>query len=282
MLGTGKMGGAIARRVEAQGHALHLWNRSRARAEDLGFGTVHATPAEAASAADVVLSSLTGPEAVRDVYLGEDGALEAAAPGRVYVDLSTVNPEVHEEVARTAERRGARFVEAPVSGSVPAVESGKLLVLAAGDADAIDSVRPVLETLGEVRHVGPLGTGSRLKLVVNCYLGITHAAAAELLAAASSIGLDPAIVFPVLVRFVPALEVRRRGFLEHRHEPTMFAVKDLTKDLRLALEQYGRADAQTPITRTTLDLYSRTEATLADADIPAVAEIFAPGGTAAR
>ncbi len=273
MLGTGKMGGAIARRLHEQGHTVHLWNRTPARAEDMGIGTPHATPAQAAARGEVVVSVLTGTEAVRQVYLGEHGALEAGG-GRVYVDMTTASQEVHLEVAQAAAEAGAAFVEAPVLGSIPAADSGSLVLLVGGEAGAIDQARPVLDVLGEVRHVGPLGAGIRLKLVANTYLAVTHAAAAELLAAGGASGLDAEAVFAVLVRFVPYLEARRGGFLERRYEPVLFRVADMAKDLGLALEVYGRSGADTPLALVADDLFSRAVPAHGELDIPAVAEVF--------
>jgi 3-hydroxyisobutyrate dehydrogenase-like beta-hydroxyacid dehydrogenase len=273
ILGTGKMGGAIARRLHEQGHTVHVWNRTPDRAEVLGLGNTHATPAQAAGLAQVVLSVLTGTEAVRQVYLGEHGALEAGGD-RVYVDITTASLEVHVEVAEAAAERGAAFVEAPVLGSIPAADSGSLLLLVGGDVAAIDAARPVLEVLGEVRHVGPLGAGIRLKLVANSYLAVTHAAAGELLAAAVASGLDIEAVFAVLVRFVPYLEVRRAGFVERRYEPVLFRVADMVKDLGLALEVYRRSGSDTPITVATEELFTRAAQPHGELDLPAVAEIF--------
>ncbi len=276
VLGTGKMGSAMARRLHEQGHTVHLWNRTPERAEALGIGTTYATPAQAAGPAQVVLSILTGTEGVREVYLGARGALEAGGD-RVYVDITTASPEVHVEVAAAAAERGAAFVEAPVLGSIPAADSGSLLLLVGGDDAAIDRARPVLETLGEVRHVGPLGAGIRLKLVANSYLAITHAAAGELLAAAVASGLDVEAVFAVLVRFVPYLEVRRSGFVDRIYEPVLFRLADMLKDLRLALEVSRRSGSDTPLTALTEELYARAAPSQGELDLPAVAEIFHGG-----
>ena len=272
ILGTGKMGGAMARRLHEQGHVVHLWNRTPGRAGDLETGTVYPTPAAAAQRAEIVLSVLTGTDAVRQVYLDEHGALEAG--DRVYVDITTASQEVHVDVAQAAAERGAAFVEAPVLGSIPAADSGSLLFLVGGEAAAVDRARPVLDVLGEVRHVGPLGAGIRLKLVANSYLAVTHAAAAELLVAGTASGLDAGAVFSVLVRFVPYLEARRAGFLERRYEPVLFRVLDMVKDLGLALDVYRRAGSVTPITLVADDLFTRAAALHGELDIPAVAEIF--------
>jgi 3-hydroxyisobutyrate dehydrogenase-like beta-hydroxyacid dehydrogenase len=168
----------------------------------------------------------------------------------------------------------ADFVEAPVLGSIPAADSGSLLLLVGGESSAIDRARPVLETLGELRPVGPLGAGIRLKLVANTYLAVTHAAAAELLAAGTATGLDIEAVFAILVRFVPYLEARRAGFLERRYEPVLFRVADMVKDLGLAQELFRRAGRDTPMAQVADDLFTRAAQEHGELDIPAVAEVF--------
>src|SRR2546426_8125826 len=144
ILGIGKMGGAMARRLHQQGFGLRLWNRPRKRAEQLGVGEVFDTPVEASRDAAVVISMLTDPPAVRQAYLGPHGALEAEGP-RIYVDSSTVDPKTHEALARVVEQRGSSFLEAPVLGSVPAVDAGKLLILIGGERAAFERVRAVLQ-----------------------------------------------------------------------------------------------------------------------------------------
>jgi 3-hydroxyisobutyrate dehydrogenase len=269
ILGTGKMGGAMARRLASSGFDLTLWNRTPAKAEELHVGRVVATPADAVRDADVVISSLTNDAAVRDVYLGEDGVLRSAA-GKLLIDASTAGPQIAEELGRESEVRGAHLLEAPVVGSVPAVESGKLLILVGGDPADLDKARPVLEQLGEVHYVGERANAQRLKLIANSMLGITTAAAAELLAAGTAVGLDREQVFSILVRFAPGLAARERGFLQDQHTPTMFAVRDLVKDLDLGLHAYGEAGVATPLTRQAQDLFTSAMRESADLDISAV------------
>jgi len=178
------------------------------------------------------------------------------------------------EVAEAAAGRGAAFIEAPVLGFPPAAAAGRLLVLVGGDDTAIEGARPVLGALGEVRPIGPLGSAIRMKLVANSYLAITHAAAAELLAAGTRSGLDIEAVFAVLARFVPLLESRRAEFVERRYEPVLFRVADLAKDLGLAGDLYRDGGSYTPFTQVADDLYTRALPDHAELDIPAVAEIF--------
>jgi len=269
VLGTGRMGGALARRLQASGFAVTVWDRTREKAERLKVGPVAATPADAIRGANVVLSSLTDAAAVRSVYLGRDGIIEHAA-GQLLVEMSTGGPDVIEEIAQQARVRGVRLLEAPVLGSVPAVESGTLAVLVGGPQAELEQARPVLERLGEVHSVGALGSAARLKLVANSMLGIISAAAAELLAAGTAAGLERGQVFWALARYAPLLKAREAGFLRDQHQPTMFAVRDLVKDLDLALNLYGRAQASVPLTLKTRALYAEGLPGSSDLDISAI------------
>jgi len=280
-LGTGKMGAAMARRFHQQGHQVRLWNRTRSRAEQLGIGEVFNTPAQAVDGAELAISMLTDSPAVRETYLGKDGVVTATgAP--IYVDSSTVDPATHEEIAQALAQRGSSFIEAPVVGSVPAVESGKLIILAGGDEITLERVRPVLEVLGEVRYVGSLGSGARLKLVANSMLGITSAAAGELLNAGLRAGLDRQRVWEILTRFVPYLDARRAGYLEGRYDPPMFRLADLLKDLKLAQGLYGEVGIDTPLTETTRELVQRAATEHGEQDIAAIAELWREPASASR
>ena len=273
ILGTGKMGGAMARRLNSAGHELTLWNRTRERAEALGMGKVAATPAEAVKDAEVVISSLTDAGAVRAAYLGDESAARAAGK-QVFVEMSTAGPDVIVDIRRHIESAGAHFIEAPVIGSVPAVEAGTLIVLAAGDEAAVERARPVVQALGEIRRVGDPGSAAKLKLVANTMLAGVSALAAELQAAGTAAGLDPDDVFWVLSRFAPLLNARKSGFVEHRYEPVMFAVRDLVKDLRLATDVYQKARAATPLAKATKELYERAAQSAGDLDISAIASLY--------
>ena len=273
ILGTGKMGGAMARRLAAAGHELTLWNRTRERAEALLIGKVAPTPAEAAQSADVVISMLTDANAVRAAYLGEDGAAKSAQ-SQVFVDMSTAGPDIAKELAPVIARAGAQFVEAPVLGSIAAVEAGTLIIFAAGDEGAIERARPVLKELGEVRRVGEIGSAAALKLVANSMLAGVSALAAELMAAGTAAGLDPETVFSAISRMAPVLNGRKAAFLEHRYEPVSFALRDAVKDLRLALDLYKRTGATTPLTRATEELFERASQTAGSLDMGAIASLY--------
>lgn len=283
VLGTGKMGGAIARRLKKGGFEVSVWDRTKSKAEALGIGTVADSPADAARNADVVVSMVTGPQAVREVYFGQDGVFQASS-GKTIVDMSTTGPGIAQELEHGAELNGARLIVAPVIGSVPAVNSGSLFILAgAALVEDLEVARPVLEQLGEVNYVGDLGSAAALKLVANSFLGIVSTAAAELMAAGTAHGLDPNEVFTVLTRFSPGLRLREAGFVKHVHEPTMFAMPDLLKDLDLALAFYRSAGASAvPLTSLTRELVAGVASEASDLDISAVVKAYPSNETSAR
>ena len=273
ILGTGKMGGAMAKRLAAAGHDIAVWNRTRSRAEALGIGTVAATASEAAAQADVVISSLTNAEAVRATYMGVNGAV-AGARKQVFIEMSTAGPNVNNEIAPAIEHAGADFVEAPIVGSTPAVESGTALVLAAGTQGAIERARPVLAEFGEVRAVGEIGSAAILKLIANTMLGGVNALAAELMAAGTKAGLKAEDVFFIVNRFAPGLAARKAGFVEHRYEPVLFTTRDEVKDLNQANDLYRRIGASTPLASTTRELFERTVQSAADLDMSAINSLY--------
>lgn len=275
ILGTGKMGGAMARRLNELRHELTLWNRTKSRAEALAIGKVAATPAEAAQNAEIVISILTDAEAVRSAYLGESGAATAARD-QVFVEMSTAGPDVVNEVKSAIERAGAKFVECPVVGSVPAIETGKAVLFAAGDDAAIKLALPILEELGEVRRIKDPESAAKLKLISNTALTGISALAAELLAAGKAAGVDTEDVFWVLTRQVPGLAVRRSGYVDHKYTPATFALRDGLKDLRLATDLYRRVGASTPLADATRALYERAAPTAGDLDLSAITTVYQP------
>jgi 3-hydroxyisobutyrate dehydrogenase-like beta-hydroxyacid dehydrogenase len=271
ILGTGKMGSAFARRLSGAGTdlGLTLWNRTRERAQELGVGRIAPTPADAVRDADLVITSLTNEDALRAAYLGSDGALTAAS-GQLFVEMSTTGPDVVTAMAPLVEATGSALIDAPVLGAPTVAARGGLAILVGGIRVDVERARPVLELLGEVRHVGPLGAGARLKLAANSMLANIILAAAELQTAGCAAGLDPDDVFWVLARFVPSLELRRAGYLEDRHEPALFALRDLLKDLDLAVELFHRSSAPVPLTALTRELVAEATRGAAGLDITAI------------
>ena len=168
VVGTGRMGGAMAARIAAARHPLTIWNRSREKAEALAATSgcdVADTAREAAAAAEVVVVSLADDDAVDQAYAGPDGLAAGLRPGTVVAETSTVAPATVRRLAEVVLPTGASFIDTPVSGSVSTVESGTLLVMAGGDPEAVEKARPALDSFASrIILVGPLGTGSTMKL----------------------------------------------------------------------------------------------------------------------
>jgi 3-hydroxyisobutyrate dehydrogenase-like beta-hydroxyacid dehydrogenase len=179
---------------------------------------------------------------------------------------------------------GARLLDAPILGAPPLVAEGKAAVVVGGSESDVEIARPILENFGTVRHVGPLGRGARLKLVANSMLATVVLAAAELQAAGERAGLEPVEVFWVLERMAPVLGPRRHGFIENRHEPALFAVRDLYKDLDLATGLFADVGARTPLTGLARELFAAALASAPGMDITAVARPYREptASTAAR
>jgi len=241
LLGTGLMGRGMARSLLRAGHDVRVWNRTRAKAEEaVGDPTrVAATAAEAARGADVVLSMLADPAALLAVFDGPDGALAGLRPGTVVIDSSTVNPPTIHRLAALVGAKGAHLLDAPVFGSKNEAENGQLGFMVGGDAAVFERMKPVFGCLGKAATLmGPQGAGSAAKLVWNLTVSVQLEAILEGLALAAKAGLDPGLMYDVLMT-----GRAKSGIAEMKCPPLLkgdftpfFALKLMDKDLRLALE----------------------------------------------
>jgi 3-hydroxyisobutyrate dehydrogenase len=239
----GTMGRAMSRNLVRAGFDVRAWNRSREKAEPLAAdgATVVSTPAEAAQGASTLLTMLSDGDAVLDAI---EQALPGAEPGVVWLQMSTIGIEATERCIEIASQAGVVFVDAPVLGTKQPAEEGTLTVLASGPDEARDRVQPIFDVVGQrTLWVGPAGTGSRLKLAVNVWLLAVVEGAAETLALAEGLGLDPQLVLETVKGGpldLPYLQLKGRMMLEHRFEPS-FRLELAAKDARLAAEAAERA-----------------------------------------
>jgi 3-hydroxyisobutyrate dehydrogenase len=193
-----------------------------------------------------------------------------AGAGTRVVEMSTAGTDLVSDLAAHVTAAHGTLVDAPILGAPPLVRAGEATILAGGTNRDVAAANPVLTVLGSVRHVGGLASATALKLVANSMLADVILAAAELQVACEDAGLDPDDVFWVLKRFVPALDARRSGYIEDRHTPTMFALRDLRKDLDLAVALFGQSSAPTPLTLSSSELVTAAAAATPDLDISAV------------
>jgi 3-hydroxyisobutyrate dehydrogenase/2-hydroxy-3-oxopropionate reductase len=237
------MGSAMARSLSRAGTPLVLYNRTSERvsplADELG-ARVADTPAAAAAAADVCITMLADQPAVEAIWAGSDGVLAGARAGSVLVDMSTVPPETVRGFANRAAASGAGILDAPVSGSVPLAETGKLTIMVGGEAADLERARPVFDQLAtQVFHVGPLGSAAALKLAVNTLIFGLNQAVSEALVLAERAGIDRETAYDVFAAGAagaPYVGYKRAAFLQPQATPVSFALELAEKDLGLILE----------------------------------------------
>lgn len=201
VLGTGIMGAPMARNLARGGFAVRAWNRTRAKAAPLeASGVVVAdSPSAAADGVDFVLTMLSDGDAVEAVMTSDDGALRDIGQQAIWLQCSTVGIDATERLAEIAAKAGVPFVDAPVLGTRKPAEDARLNVLASGPAELEPVCRPVFEAIGQkTTWLGPAGTGTRLKLVVNSWVLAVTASVAEAIALAEGLGLDPSLFLSTL------------------------------------------------------------------------------------
>ena len=205
LLGTGIMGGHMARRLAEAGFAVKVWNRDRTKAERLGpLGVqIASNPSMACEAADVTIVMLSNGPVVDEVLFSTDAGgrvpAESMKPGSILVVMSSIPVETCQAQALRLGARGVGYVDAPVSGGEPGARDGTLAIMAGGDAEQVERLRDVFAAMGRVTHIGPVGTGQMTKLANQIIVGGTMVAVAEALHFATKGGADPAAVRKALM-----------------------------------------------------------------------------------
>lgn len=270
MLGTGAMGFPMARRLCEAGHTVHVWNRSREKAERLApFGaTVHDTPASAVRGADVMISMLESGSVVGDVLFGQ-GAAAAMKRGTLVIDMSSIKPcEARDHAARLGDH-GASHLDAPVSGGTGGAEAGTLVIMVGGKPADFERARPVFEVFGHATHVGPHGAGQLTKLANQMIVGVTIGAVAEALLLCQKGGADMARVKEAITGgFADSriLQVHGQRMVDRDFMPRARMTVQL-KDLRNALATAEEVGFDAPVTALLEKLYADgVEHGLADLD----------------
>lgn len=261
LIGLGGMGTGMGLRLLDKGFSLRVYNRTPSRAEPLiAAGALAASGvADAVADTDVVILSLSDEAAVEEVLFGRMGS--ALRPGTLLVDTSTVSPHYAREAARRLSALGVARVEACLVGNPQMARAGRLRVFTAGSRLAADRVADVLDAIGrEVRHIGPAGMASTLKIAFNLLLGAQTAALAEAVAYGSEAGLDLKILLRTLVGEgsglrSPLLAFRAEFMSKGCYEPPSFRAALMAKDLRLAVHEADRIGLALPVATSAAALY---------------------------
>jgi 3-hydroxyisobutyrate dehydrogenase len=270
VLGTGTIGEPVARNLTGAGFDVRVWNRTRDKAEPLAQdgATVCDSPAEAARGAELVLTVLADAAATAETV--EEVEFDA---GAVWIQSATVGVDGAERLAELAQEKGVAFVDAPVLGTRKPAEEGKLVVLASGPDDALDRCEPLFDAIGgQTRRLGPVPNASKLKMVTNLWLLAVTKGAAEAIALAEGLDLDPREFLATMEGSqidTPYLHLKGEA-LERKLDPS-FKLRLAEKDASLVLEAAVRAGVEVRVGRAVREAFERgVELGHGDEDMAAV------------
>lgn len=274
-IGVGAMGSRVVRRLLTNGYQVAVYDADRSKAEALApYGaTISDSPSAVSRKAGVIMSSLTDDAAVQEVYLGPGGILANAAAGSIVLEMSTVRPQTSREVAREGADRGLHVLDVAISGSTPAVEQGTVTLLAGGEPEVFAAVGPIFETIArQYFYLGPSGSGTAAKLVVNTLLGVGMQAIAEACVLGEAQGLDREELLKVLSKtavVAPAHAGKLLRAIDNDYSP-QFPLRLMNKDFRLILEAASNVNLELPVTEAAFHINSESLALGPDQDFSIV------------
>jgi 3-hydroxyisobutyrate dehydrogenase-like beta-hydroxyacid dehydrogenase len=253
-IGLGAMGAGIVLRLMAAGHTLTGWNRTREKAESLikeGMKWAD-SPREAARESEVVFSMVTDSVALRNVALGSEGIIAGLSKDGVYLDMSTIAPDESRAIAKEFEAKGLTMLDAPISGSIVTLNSGKASIMVGGKREAFERVKPVLLEIGpKVIYIGSQGMATQMKLAVNLVLMVEVIAFGEAVALAEKGGVAREVAVEAMLNSVagsPVLGYRGPFILEGKMPEVPLADVNLQqKDMLLVLEQARKLGSPAPL-----------------------------------
>jgi 3-hydroxyisobutyrate dehydrogenase len=263
IVGLGRMGAAISQRLREQGFDVVGWDHNAATNQALAVGglRIAANPRDVAANVEIVISSITEDNGVRRIFTGPNGFLETDVKGKLFIEMSTLQPMTGRELAPLVEARGARLIEAPVLGTIPQVRAGTLFAMVGGHTEDIERARPVLEKLTRrIVHMGPNGSGYAMKLAANLGLGAYIQALAESLALGAQEGLALDQMVDVLQESATA-----SGWLKAKAKVLMGASDEMTLDIRTLRKDMVSAVATGALSGVPMPLTSSTLASLSAA-----------------
>jgi 3-hydroxyisobutyrate dehydrogenase len=267
-IGLGNMGGPMAANLVKAGHQVAGFDVMADNLEAAGEKGVSAaaSAAEAVAGAEAVITMLPAGQHVREVYMGEGGVIEAAEPGCLLIDSSTIDVASARAAHEAAEAAGHAMVDAPVSGGVAGAEAGALTFMVGGSEEAFKRAEPLLDIMGKaVVHAGGAGNGQVAKVCNNMILGITMLGISEAFNLGQSLGLDPEKLFAIsskssgscwaMLNHLPLPGIVETAAANRDYKPG-FAAGMMLKDLRLSQQAAAQAGAATPLGAEAAALYT--------------------------
>jgi 3-hydroxyisobutyrate dehydrogenase-like beta-hydroxyacid dehydrogenase len=284
LIGLGLMGRPMGLNLRKAGYPLTVWNRTRARAEELvAAGAVLAkTPREVAEASDVLLTIVSDPPALESVLWGTDGnkegALGALKSGAIYIDSSTISPTLVKKISAACQKNGVRFLDAPVTGGDWGAREGNLVFMIGGDAETLREVQPILNVMGKkFFHLGGNGAGQTIKLAINAILALEVGAVAEAIGLVTKAGLAGEQLLEVLQSSMGRsglLDLKTPLMLTGDFRPS-FPLRLMHKDLGLALDLANQLGVALPTTAAVREVYNHVKAEAKqDVDYSAVVQFY--------
>jgi 2-hydroxy-3-oxopropionate reductase len=280
LIGLGLMGKPMGKNLLKAGFPLVVWNRSKAKSDELvrEGAKAGANPREVAAAADVLITIVSDPPAVEEVLWGTDGALSGLRRGSLLVDSSTISPDLARRAAAACAERNVDFLDAPVTGGTWGAEKGELVFMVGGKAEVLERAKPVLEAVGKRFFLlGPNGAGQTVKLAMNLILALQVEAFSEALALVTASGVPGERLLEVMQSSMArsgVLDVKAPQILKNEF-PASFPLRLMHKDVRLALELAKQNGVTLPSGSAAYATYSAVkDASKDDPDFSAVARFW--------
>ena len=266
MVGVGRMGSRMVANLLKAGYPVVVYDVVPQGVQALVAQGAKAagSPKELASQVDAVLSSLPGPPEVEAAYLGQDGVVAGAKAGALLIDLTSNDPSMAQKVARAAEAKGLKFLDAPVSGGVTGAQNATLTIMVGGAQAVFDEALPILQTLGKnITLCGPVGAGCVVKIVNQLFVGVLSATVAEGMMLGTKWGVDPVTMYNVLNTGFAGSTILTRHvtnfILKGDYEPG-FTINLLSKDVWLALTLGRELSVPLDVTATASQILERAKA----------------------
>nr|WP_276562773.1 NAD(P)-dependent oxidoreductase [Paenibacillus anseongense] len=265
LVGTGVMGKSMAGHFMKAGYQVHLYNRTRSKAQDLVDQGAHwqDSPGQLAQQCDVIITMLGFPSDVEEIYLGENGILQNAKPGSYVIDMTTSSPKLAKQIEHEARSRGLFSLDAPVSGGDVGAKEAKLSIMVGGSRDAFDAVLPLFEKIGtNIVYQGEAGAGQHTKMCNQIAIASNMMGVVEALVYAEKSGLDPATVLKSIESGAAgswSLSNLAPRMIAGNFAPG-FYVKHFIKDMKIALQSAEEMNAKLPGLALAKSLYEQLAA----------------------
>ncbi|WCT13208.1 NAD(P)-dependent oxidoreductase [Mucilaginibacter jinjuensis] len=240
--GLGNMGTPMVKNLLKAGYPVTVYNRTKEKAQEVieAGATSADSPTELSSVSDIVLVMVSDDNAVKEIFNSENGLLHGDVAGKLFINISTIAPATSQFIYESCKTKGAEFVDAPVSGSVKPAQDGTLIFLAGGEPNDIERAQPLFDVMGKLTvNNGAAGSGSAAKLAINYFLAVTLQGLAETVLFAKANGISTENMLTIVNEGAVGsgiTKLKTAPILKNEF-PAAFALKHITKDLRLATEQ---------------------------------------------